>query len=404
MAEPIIHARRIDIGADVEFGPDVVIEADEVAIGPGSHIGISDGDDFRTPPGVRIQVATLAVGAGVSIGRSVRIEGGDILLADTVRIVRHASIKVLDRLEIGEHGTVGEACEISGREVRIGQELWMLPKAKIGGGSAFETGSRLEIGHYVHLGVDALVNTARPVVIGHEVGLGTRTSIYTHGAYPSAIMGYPVAFDGVEIGDFTWIPGATINPGVRIGRNCVIGVNSLVTKNIPDGSLAAGSPAAVIREAYYPRPLSATRLVSFWLDFLAKYAQLLGIDATPTTVADDGIVSLVTGEFTIAAVVDEDAGRRSGRSRLGDASRVILMGAGVSEAAPSSDWTAFDTASRRIAGTADAATERLANELRRHGIRFYSRARDGAYVDWDVVVPRFEGEPLDAAGRDDNSA
>ncbi len=48
----------------------------------------------------------------------------------------------------------------------------MLPTAKIGGGSAYELPSRLEIGHYVHLGVQTLVNTARPVTIGHEVGLG----------------------------------------------------------------------------------------------------------------------------------------------------------------------------------------------------------------------------------------
>ena len=276
MSEPRISAAHRQIAADVEFGPDVVIEADDVVIGAGSRIGISDGDDFRTAPGVRVKVRRLVLGARAQIGRAVRIEGGEIRLDDGVRILRQSSLRVLDELHIGAGGTVGERCEISGRQVRIGQELWMLAGAKIGGGSAFELGSRLEAGHYLHLGVDTLLNTARPVVIGHEVGLGTRTSIYTHGAYPSRLQGFPVAFDGVEIGDFSWVPGAIINPGVRIGRCCVIGVNSLVTASIPDGALAAGSPAKVIREGSYPRPMSDERLMDFFAEFLAHYAELLG--------------------------------------------------------------------------------------------------------------------------------
>ena len=399
MPDPIIRATRTDIAADCEFGENVVIEADEVAIGPGSRIGFSDADDFRTPPGVRVTASRFTAGSGVRIGRGIRIEGGEIALGEGVRVVRDATIRVTGRLEIGAYGTVGEACEISGVEIRIGQELWMLPQAKIGGGSAFEASSRLDAGHYLHVGVHALINTARPVVIGHEVGLGTRTSIYTHGAYASALMGYPVAFAGVEIGDFTWVPGATINPGVRIGRNCVIGVNSLVTKNIPDGSLAAGSPAAVIRESYYPRPLSASRLASFWLEFLTLYATLLR-SPTSAEAADDGSrVSLATGDATYVGVIDADAWQGAGRRSLDGGSRAIIVGPGVSADLPDDRWTLFDTTTRRVAGTADAVSDRFTNELRRHGIRFYSRGRAGRYVDLDVDAPRFEGEPIVAEAR-----
>ena len=127
--QPQITAARQQIADDVEFGPDVVIEADEVEIGPGARIGFSDGDDFRTEAGVRIDVRKLVLGAGVRIGRAVRIEGGEIRLDDAVRVQRHATIRVLDELRIGAGGTVGERGEISGRSVRIGQELWMLPGA-----------------------------------------------------------------------------------------------------------------------------------------------------------------------------------------------------------------------------------------------------------------------------------
>jgi len=52
----------------------------------------------------------------------------------------------------------------------------------------------------------------------------------------------------VEIGDFTLIGfGTVILPNVRIGKRVVIGSNSVVSRDIPDYSIAAGSPARVIK-------------------------------------------------------------------------------------------------------------------------------------------------------------
>lgn len=377
-----IRAGTQHIAGDVEFGPDVVIEADEVRIGAGCRIGLSDADDFRTEPGVRIKVGRLVLGDGVQIGRAVRIEGGEIELGDGVRVLRQSTIRVLGELHIGAGGTVGERCEISGRHVRIGQELWMLPGAKIGGGSAFERSSRMEGGHYLHLGVDTLLNTARPVIIGHEVGLGTRTSIYTHGAYPSRLQGFPVAFDGVEIGDFSWVPGAIINPGVRIGRCCVIGVNSLVTTSIPDGALAAGSPAKVIREDAYPRPMHDERLLGFFAEFLGHYAELLGLSVEPWRQADAVVLDDGATRFVMAAGSEA-------ASAVADARRCLVLADGAGSLGARDGLTLLDTTSRFIAGEADALSERLTNELRRYGIRFYSRPRNGVYVDWEPNPPRF---------------
>ncbi len=371
----------VPLPPDCEVGPDVEIEAAQIEVGPGCRIGISDGDDFRTPPGVRIRVRRLVLGAGVQIGRSVRIEGGEIRLDDGVRVLRHSTINVAEELHIGAGGTLGESCEISGRRVRIGQELWMLPGAKIGGGSAFERDSLLDAGHFLHLGVQSLVNTARPVRIGNEVGLGTRTSIYTHGAYPSRLMGFPVAFDGVEIGDHTWVPGAVINPGVRIGRNCVIGVNSLVSGDIPDGALAAGSPAKVIKEGAYPRPLSPEGRRAFFTEFLDGYARILGTD--DRTEAADGRVQLRAEGTRYVAVFGDGVGEAGDAQAGGE--RTVLIG--DAPAADGDGVTVLDTGARRARGVADAASDRLTNELRRHGIRFYSRPRDGRYVDWGEPAP-----------------
>ncbi|MGE8439397.1 MAG: acyltransferase [Pseudomonas palmensis] len=52
----------------------------------------------------------------------------------------------------------------------------------------------------------------------------------------------------ISIGENCWLGAkVTIVAGVTIGDNCIIGAGSLVAKDIPDNSLAVGSPAKVIR-------------------------------------------------------------------------------------------------------------------------------------------------------------
>jgi acetyltransferase-like isoleucine patch superfamily enzyme len=52
----------------------------------------------------------------------------------------------------------------------------------------------------------------------------------------------------ITIGYGSWIgQNVTVMPGVTIGRLCIIGAHSVVTKSVPDGSIAVGSPAIVIK-------------------------------------------------------------------------------------------------------------------------------------------------------------
>ena len=56
----------------------------------------------------------------------------------------------------------------------------------------------------------------------------------------------------VVIGDDCWIGGnVVILPGVTIGRGCTIGAMSVVSRNIPEFSVAMGQPARVIKEVQH---------------------------------------------------------------------------------------------------------------------------------------------------------
>lgn len=85
----------------------------------------------------------------------------------------------------------------------------------------------------------------RFVVINRQVNVGHHTVLQD---YVSVNPG--VTISGIcEIGERTTIgAGATILDKIKIGRDTIIGAGSVVTKDIPDGVIAYGNPAKVIRD------------------------------------------------------------------------------------------------------------------------------------------------------------
>lgn len=85
------------------------------------------------------------------------------------------------------------------------------------------------------------------VVIGQGVKIGENVVIYQHVTLGGARRGDWKANNYPTIGDGTVIfSGAVIVGKINIGKNCVIGANAVVTKDIPDNATAVGVPARII--------------------------------------------------------------------------------------------------------------------------------------------------------------
>ena len=115
----------------------------------------------------------------------------------------------------------------------------------------FDYGRNIEVGDYFFANYNLTVLDVGKVVIGNHVMLAPNVSIYTagHPIHPlSRNSGYEYGIS-IVIGDNVWIRGsAVLNPGIHIGNNVVIGSGSVVTKDIPENSIAAGNPCRVLRK------------------------------------------------------------------------------------------------------------------------------------------------------------
>lgn len=271
---------------------------------------------------------------------------GGFRIGENCRIHQSAVINVREGF-IGDGALVLEGARIEGTRVEIGREAFIDRGATIGGGSCFDPNAFLVAGDWFHMGTNSQINTARGVTVGHELGCGIETKIFTHGAYiDSYNLGAPVQWAPVEIGDSVWLPNAWVNPGVRIGSNVVVAARSLVNRDLPEGCLAAGAPASILRANAFPRPQTA-----------AQKQELIS-----------GIV-----EQTWLRFVAAHPGAKRPEFALEGDNLATRCGA---------EATRFELKAKEMSGAAGDWAVLLKDQLRRNGIRFRYKALDGAWVPW----------------------
>ncbi len=140
-------------------------------------------------------------------------------------------------IHIGERTMIGPQATLSAGMVP-GQECLNDPVVRIGSRCLIGKGSGI-VGHFsIQIGDD--------VWTGHHVYITDQNHGYEDVDLPISLQTQPER--PVSIGDGSWLGhGTVVLPGSRIGKHVTIGANSVVSGEIPDYSVAVGSPAKVVR-------------------------------------------------------------------------------------------------------------------------------------------------------------
>jgi len=127
----------------------------------------------------------------------------------------------------------------------MGEEVWIEAPAN------FAYGCNTHIGHHFYSNFNLVIVDDGEVFIGNYVMFGPNVTL--------TVTGHPIYGEyrrngtqfsmPIHIGNDVWIgANSIVLPGVTIGNNVVIGAGSVVTHDIPDNTVAYGTPCRVVRE------------------------------------------------------------------------------------------------------------------------------------------------------------
>lgn len=117
-----------------------------------------------------------------------------------------------------------------------------------------EPGPMISIGNGVWMNKRCYISAANEIVIG-DYAIFAPNVYLADSAYEYREIGVPIMKQGlcsvtnrIEIGAHSWLGiNAVVYGNVNIGKGCVVGANSVVTKSVPDYCVVGGQPAQVLR-------------------------------------------------------------------------------------------------------------------------------------------------------------
>ena len=222
-----------------------------------THIG--DPDLFSMPLGKMATIGLLPsslkiayyrrrgaqIGEGVTIGPLSILDCDEIVIGDHAEIGAACMIRAKE-FRLGRYSNLGMLVIIDTYKVIIGEEVTIQEQVYIGGLKTDK--SIIEIGDLSMIFAQSVLNPTYPIKIGKRVGIGGSNFLFTHGTWQPVLEGFPVTFGPITIEDGVWFPWRVfVLPNVHIGKEATLGAGSVVNRDIPARSLAAGVPAKVLR-------------------------------------------------------------------------------------------------------------------------------------------------------------
>lgn len=171
-----------------------------------------------------------------------------------LRLLLFTQIAKIFIKDIGQSARIGRLTNISGGEnihIRANSLVW--DYTWLGAVSPDNTGVTLIIGEKTTIGRFNHIYATKRVEFGKNVLTADKVYIADN-SHDYEDINVPVKKQSIKqlnevyIGDGAWIGENVCIIGASIGKNCVIGANSVVLNNIPDYSVAAGVPAKIIKQ------------------------------------------------------------------------------------------------------------------------------------------------------------
>jgi acetyltransferase-like isoleucine patch superfamily enzyme len=195
--------------------------------------------------------------------RSVTRRVGDVVLQAQETLTNWASVAA-DSRRAARFGAFGAGSLMryplgavyNERYIRIGRGTLIGPDVALAAGMlpgqtmvtdpVISIGDRCLIGRGSGIVGHLSIEIGDDVYTGHYVYITDQNHGYDRRDVPISRQSQPER--PVVIGSGTWLGhGTVVLPGARVGTNCVIGANSVVSGTIPDHSIAVGAPARVVR-------------------------------------------------------------------------------------------------------------------------------------------------------------
>jgi acetyltransferase-like isoleucine patch superfamily enzyme len=177
--------------------------------------------------------------------------------------IRVIIIKLLNQFYKFQFKKVGKDCVIyrqmlltNKNKISLGQNVVFMPNSRIELFTNYANvkfDPSLEVGDFSQIHQNCHITCAERIKIGNNVIIVSNVTI-TDIIHPYDDITKPMNKVGiktnpVEIGDETYIyNNCVILPGVKIGKHCIIGANSVVNSDIPSYSIAVGNPAKIIKQ------------------------------------------------------------------------------------------------------------------------------------------------------------